>query len=450
MSARVQPFARAPLRHSNRYIFLFWLPLAATWLMMAMEGPFLAAVIARMADPKFNLAAHGVAFALAILIEAPVIMLMSAATALVEDGHSYRKLRTFAIGLCVLGTGLLTLVLIPPVYRVLTTTVIGLPPEVSELIYGALWFFLPWPGAIGYRRFLQGVLIRSGRTRLVAYGTVIRVIVMVATAITLFVTFSLPGAWLAAAALGAGVTAEALAGRWMAAPTIRELLGPAGASPPDREPLSYGRIAQFYYPLALTSLIGLAAHPMLTFFMGRALAPIESLAVFPVVHALSFMFRALGLSFQEAAIALLGTDHEHVDELGRFGLWLGLASSVGLGLVAFTPLAGIWFESISGLTPELAAFALIPTMILVPIPGLSVLLSFQRAVLVQGRKTHPITVATSIEVAGIALLFTVFGWGVGLVGATAAFLAFLGGRLAGNVYLIRQCTRVLGNRETSG
>ena len=45
-------------------LFRFWLPLQATWLMMSVEGPFLAAVIARLPEPKFNLAAYGVAFAL--------------------------------------------------------------------------------------------------------------------------------------------------------------------------------------------------------------------------------------------------------------------------------------------------------------------------------------------------------------------------------------------------
>ena len=59
--------------------------------MMAAEGPFLAAIIARLPSPEFNLGAYGVAFALAILIEAPVIMLMSAATSLVKDRISYLK-----------------------------------------------------------------------------------------------------------------------------------------------------------------------------------------------------------------------------------------------------------------------------------------------------------------------------------------------------------------------
>ena len=60
-----------------RRIFGFWLPLAATWLMMATEGPFLAAVIARLADPTYNLAAFGVAYALALVVEAPIIMMMN-------------------------------------------------------------------------------------------------------------------------------------------------------------------------------------------------------------------------------------------------------------------------------------------------------------------------------------------------------------------------------------
>jgi Na+-driven multidrug efflux pump len=69
-------------------IFVFWVPLAATWLMMSVEGPFLAAIIARLTDPKYNLAAYGVAFSFALIIEAPIIMIMSASTALVKDWDS--------------------------------------------------------------------------------------------------------------------------------------------------------------------------------------------------------------------------------------------------------------------------------------------------------------------------------------------------------------------------
>jgi len=435
------PLTAAPTLRST---LLFWIPLAATWVMMALEGPFLAAIIARLGDPTFNLAAYGVAYALAILVEAPVIMLMSASTALVEDGESYRKLRNFTRALNAGSTALLCLLLVPPVHQGLMESLLRLPSEVVALTYGALWILLPWPAAIGYRRFLQGVLIRSGRTRLVALGTVIRLFSMGFTGFFLFRFLELPGAWVGAAALSVGVVAEAVAARVMAGPVVRSLRASSSPGTGETPSLAYRGIAAFYWPLALTSLIGLTVHPMLTFFMGRAPLPLESLAVFPVVHSLSFLFRSLGLSFQEAAIALLGRRAEHVAVLGRFALWLGVGSSAALALVAFTPLSRFWFETLSGLPPELAAFALIPTMLMVPLPALSVLLSLERAVVVQGRKTGAITRATALEVALVAGGFATLGWGWGLVGVTAAFGAFLVGRVGSTLYLVLPTLRTLG------
>jgi hypothetical protein len=77
------------------------------------------------------------------------------------------------------------------------------------------------------------------------------------------------------------------------------------------------------------------------------------------------------------------------------------------------------------------------------IPFLSVLLSFQRAILVNGRTTRPITWTSVIEVVGIALVLF-FGIQVlDLVGAVAAAGALLLGRLAGNIYITPACWRVI-------
>jgi Na+-driven multidrug efflux pump len=420
--------------HSQRSIFLFWLPLAATWIMMATEGPFLAAIIARLADPTFNLAAHGVTFAIAILIESPVIMLMSAATSVVKDRVSFIRLRNFSRALCLATTAGLIVVLLPPVYDVLIPGAMGVPDEVARLTYGALWFMLPWPSAIGYRRFLQGVLIRSGQTRLVAYGTFIRLIAMVIAALVGYFAFEIPGSWVGALSLATGVTVEAVAARFMAAPTVRDILdgGWDGDVPRD---VSYMEIARFYWPLALTSLIGLTVQPLLTFFMGRSIAPVQSLAVFPVVHSLSFFFRSMGLAFQDTSIALIGERFEHFRELRTFAVALGGATSLGLAMVAFTPLSDLYFISISGLTPELADFALTPTRVIVLLPAMSVVLSLQRAILVESRRTRHITVASGLEVITVAITFSVFGFGLDVVGATAAFSAFFAGRLMSNLYL---------------
>lgn len=409
----------------------FWLPLQATWLMMAVEGPFLAAVIARLPDPKFNLAAYGVAFSLAIMIEAPVIMMMSAATALVDSAGNYRRLRNFTWLLNLAITLAMLVLLFTPAWDLVIRRLMGLDPEVARLAHVSLVILLPWPAAIGYRRFCQGLLIRAGLPRRVAWGTVVRVAAMAACALTVWHTLDLPGAWVGACALSAGVLAEAAVSGLMARGTIKELLATRGT-----DILAYRDIFTFYYPLALTSTISLVVHPMVTFFLGQSRHALESLAVMPVINSLVFIFRTPGLSFQEVAIAMVGRSWDNLPQVRRFAALLGTGAALGLALIALTPLSGIWFRKVSGLTPELTAFALTPVRILVLMPALSVLLSLQRSLQVARRQTRPVTWASVLEVAGILLVLVLtLRWG-DWIGATAAAVAFMVGRLGGNLYLL--------------
>ena len=417
---------------SLHQIARFWLPLQATWLMMAVEGPFLAAVIARLPDPKFNLAAYGVAFALAIIVEAPVIMIMSAATALVDGAENYRRLRNFTWFMNGGITVAMVVLIWDPVWRFVALDAIRLDPEVARLARTALVILLPWPAAIGYRRFCQGILIRAGLTRRVAWGTAIRLTAMSATAVVAWRGFDLPGAWVGAWALSVAVVAEAVASRVMAAGPIRRVL-----ATPSSAALSYGEIHYFYLPLALTSTISLAVQPMVTFFMGQARFSLESLAVLPVINSLVFVFRTPGLSYQEVTIAVLDRGWENLRQVRRFAALLGFAATAGFALIALTPLSTVWLERVSGLTPELADHARLPLRILVLMPAMSVLLSLQRSLLVARRATGPITWASVLEVTGILVVLyltvVVGGW----VGATAAAAAYMAGRAAANLFLMK-------------
>ncbi len=413
-----------------RAIAAFWAPLAATWLMMSVEGPFLAAVVARLPDPKVNLAAFGVAFSVALVLEAPVIMLMAATTALVRDAESFTRVRRFSYGLSLGVSVLMVAALVPPVFRWLARDVLALPADVARLTHGALLLLLPWPGVIGYRRFHQGVLIRRHRTRRVGYGTAVRLAGMAASAAAL-APVGWPGAWVGSAALSAGVVAEAAAVRWMARGSAREVL----RASPAASPPTYRAIARFYAPLALSSMLLLAVHPTITFFLARARAPVESLAVFPVVRGLVFLFSCLGLSYQEVGIALLGDRGEGFRPLARFAAGLAGLTSVGLAVVAFTPLCDVWFRTISGLSPELARFARLPARILVVVPALTVALSFLRALFVRAGTTGPIIAATAADVltlaAGLALGIGPAGW----VGAVAGAAALDAGRMVSLAFL---------------
>jgi hypothetical protein len=416
-----------------RRVFRFWVPLAATWLMMAVEGPFLAAVIARLGEPTYNLAAYGVAYSLALVMEAPVIMFMSASTALARNRLSYLRLRTFVNIVNASVTAAMVFSLLPPVFDWLTGSLIGLPPEVASRTHTALLILLPWPATIGIRRFYQGVLIRHDLTRLVAYGTVIRLSFMAATGILLSVFSDIEGASIGAAALTVGVSSEAIAAALMARGPVKQLLRtlekPSGAAS------SFAGLATFYYPLALTTLLSLGIHPVVTFFVGNSRASLESLAVLPVIGALVFIFRSLGLAYQEVVIALIGDRHEGYRCLRRFGVILALTVASGLSLIAWTPLAGVWFRVVSGLPDALAEFALPPTRILAVIPGLTAILSFQRAIAVVRNTTNAITWATIIEVIGVVAVLWVAIAYLDVVGASAAAAALLIGRIGANLYL---------------
>jgi hypothetical protein len=250
----------------------------------------------------------------------------------------------------------------------------------------------------------------------------------------------LPGAVVGAFSLSAAVLAEAIASRFMA----NQILNKIKIENIISDGTSYGGIFNFYYPLALTSLIGLGVHPMVTFFIGQSRMSLESLAVFPVINSLVFIFRSLGLSYQEVVIALIGEKSEYFNQLISFAKKLGLYLALGLIIIAVTPISYFWFNTVSGLSEELSQFSKIPTIIISIMPALTVLISVQRAILVSQKNTSPITFATIIEVA-IIILTLFFGIKFfNLTGIVASVTAFILGRICAVIYLMFPFNKIKG------
>lgn len=424
---------------NNRRIFLFWGPLALTWLMMAFEQPFLIAFIARLNDAKVNLAAFGIAGSFAMIIEAPVIMLMSASTALVTGRNSYKKLRRFTDLLNLSVTGIQLIVLIPPVFRFIVIKLMGVPEDVAGLAHIALLLFLPWAASIGYRRFYQGILIRNNLTRRVTYGTMVRLTVIVTAGLLLYAA-GVKGAYVGAAAMSLAVFVEAITTRMMASGTLKMLLNKQDT---ENGNMGLRSISKFYYPLALTSLLSLGVHPFVTLFLGRSYMAVESLAVLPVVGALVFIFRNMGLSYQEVNIALIGKQKQNFRLLRNFAVYIGVTVTVLISILAFTPLADLWFVNVSGLSQELADLSYLPLMIMILLPALSVLLNFQRSLLLINGTTGPISAATAVELVAIIIILLVCVVFLNMVGVVAAAIAFTVGKGISTLYLVPKQSAVL-------
>ena len=79
-------------------IFRLWLPLAGSWLLMGIESPMLSAFVARMATPEITLASWGsLVYPISLAIEGPIIMLLTASTALSENRKAYNKLFKYCL-----------------------------------------------------------------------------------------------------------------------------------------------------------------------------------------------------------------------------------------------------------------------------------------------------------------------------------------------------------------
>ena len=162
-----------------------------------------------------------------------------------------------------------------------------------------------------------------------------------------------------------------------------------------------------------------------------------------MVNALNSIFVSFGLSFQEAGIALIGKDFENLRRLRNFALGLALFASGALSLIGFTSISSIWYQNVSGLSQELATFAIFPTRIISIIPFLTVVQSLQRSILVNARATNPITRATAIEVGVIALVLLLGIHLLNMVGILAAVSALVLGRLCDDIYLLWPLVKAL-------
>ncbi|MCS6918614.1 MAG: hypothetical protein NZM28_02460, partial [Fimbriimonadales bacterium] len=236
---------------AQQSIFWVWFPLALSFTLMMLESPATNAVLARFAEPSIQIAGFGVALGLSLLIESPVIMLLATAIALVSGRESFFAVLRFVLTLMLSLTLLTALIAFTPLYDLIALCLLGLPGRVAQAGRVAMQVMLLWTAAIGWRRFLQGVLMRYGGARFVSWGTAIRLASIVAVGVGLLWWNGLPGAVVGACMVMAGVIVEAIVATLFALPILRERVlshHETGTT------LSQRAIWKFHLPLAGTTL----------------------------------------------------------------------------------------------------------------------------------------------------------------------------------------------------
>jgi hypothetical protein len=287
-----------------------------------------------------------------------------------------------------------------PLYDILARDVLGAPEIIVEPARLGLQCMTPWTLSIAVRRFLQGVVIRAGQTRLIGLGTLVRLFVSSSILLGGLVMNSFSGIVVATVAMSSGVMIEAALMLLFVRPILRGL---KESNPYPGAPLTLKQLGVFYWPLAFTPLITLATLPIVSAAISRMPRALESLAVWPVLGGLSFVFRSVGFAMQEVVVALVDRPLFLVP-LSKFVGLFSLCTCGSLFFFAATPVYTIWFVWVAALNPLLSALASTALWLMVIFPALSSWESFFQGELVHLGFTTCITQAVSLYLAGSSLL----------------------------------------------
>ncbi len=431
----------------TREILRTWWPLTASWILMGFEGPAVAAVVSRLPNPTVNLAAWGgVVFPLALMVEAPIIMMLAASTALCRDWASYIKMRRFMNQLGAALTALHILIVATPLYYVIAEDLLGAPKAVLAPARVGLFIMIPWTWSIAYRRFHQGILIRFGHSLKIGLGTAVR---FSADALMLAIGYfgGWPGIVVAGCGMVAGVLTEALYVHRAVRPTLRDQLRPA---PPVGIPLSTRAMLDFYIPLSLTQVLILIAYPIGSAAMSRMPLPLLSLAAWPVVGAVRYVTGSFGGAYNEVVVALVERRRSS-RPLFRFAVVIAGVATASLAVLTIPAVSTAIFADLIGLAAPLPAMVHKSLYLLLPVPAIAVAQSYFQGMILHSRRTRSITEAVLIflGVVTVALIAGVL-WG-GAVGLYVALAAFTFGEFVRTCWLwvrSRDARRAVSERDT--
>ncbi len=380
-----------------RQMLTLWLPLAASIVMMVLEPSTINIALGRTADPELALAAYGVAFSMALLVEAPIIMLLDASVARSSDRDVFVVMRRFTLGLGLIVTAIGLLVSLTPLYGLIVEDLMNIPADVAARARPTMQILSFWPLPIAWRRAHQGVLIRAQRTAVITVATGVRLVSLAGGLFGGLLLMPDRGALVAGLAMDLSVTIEALVITLATRPVLRSDSFQADATEGGQPSLTMQELWRFYRPLAVTTLLRQTTRPVLNAGIAAAEMARTSLAAWPVTWGFTILIAGPAWSLQQLTTALA------VDELAyrrvrTFSLMLSAIFGLLLALVVFTPLYDLVMGGIYNLSPELQDLARPAMQLMVIYPFLMGAQSLLRGVLIRGGCTGAVRAAMTANV----------------------------------------------------
>jgi progressive ankylosis protein len=353
----------------NRQLIQLWqqfIPLSLSDVSMALGDPLTITTLAHLPDARTNIAAVGVAKAIAIFCESPIIMLLHASNALAPTQLSRQALWKFALIASGVMSLLLALTTLPLVFGVVGEGWLGVSPSLSGTIRSTLLIVILWPFAIGWRRYFQGLLIHGGQSNAVAQAGIIRLLVVGGILAGGF-SVQANGAVVAGMSLVWGVIAEAVAATYLARKLGATKL-PEVISTPEL-PQDLAGVWKFYAPLGGTMMLGWGARAALVGIVARSNDGSIALAAWPAAWGLVLVIANSTRMVQQIIIRNRKLISDRV--LITFAISVGIVCTLILLAISGTPISEVAISYFIGgdralidrVRPVLLICALIPLLV---------------------------------------------------------------------------------------
>lgn len=324
----------------------FYLPLAATSLLLTATNPILAAALARSEDPTAALAGYSVAFALCGVLYSPLLVVQQVAAQRLLGAGRFSTVTRFAylVGASCSAVG--AVIAFSSVGPLVFNGVVGVDGKILDEALRAMGLLWPVPFLTAVRAAHQGRLVAGHRTRPIAVATGMRTGILGLVAFALATTGG--GAWLGAAAFTFGLVVETV--MVMAART------PALELEPEACAFEGEGVARFSAPLMLNVILWWATPLIINSVLARTATPDTTLAAFAVVEAVAWFMTAPVGQLQHASIALVDCRETHT-RIRSWAVLLAIGTAAVLGLLSLPLVREPVLGAVFGLDAMLVASA---------------------------------------------------------------------------------------------
>jgi hypothetical protein len=166
---------KTPTALSQRTIFEFHTPLAATTLLTLLGQPLCSTALALLADPKRNLAASPVVFMLLLVMRGWGFALQEITVAQAQRPEARASLQKFAWIVGIVTSGATALIVSSPLMSLYLGSVLKAPPEIWQAVRLGVGIGSLLPLVTSLGSWARGVLVAEGRPKAVYHGMAVNI-----------------------------------------------------------------------------------------------------------------------------------------------------------------------------------------------------------------------------------------------------------------------------------